>query len=105
MVRSSGLTNDPVSLEPSFLEVNQGDDKSRRRSRADVAAICVACLENASTFGATFECNELNTAKPADSVGLSNILRLTNPTEYKSGREGRGKTWAESLDGLKSDFI
>ncbi len=72
--------------------MNRGDDKSGRLSRADVIAICVACLENKFTFNATFECYELNTAKPVDNVGLSKNLGLTNPTEYESGREGRGET-------------
>mmetsp|Transcript_26822 Transcript_26822/g.53856 ORF Transcript_26822/g.53856 Transcript_26822/m.53856 type:complete len:205 (-) Transcript_26822:63-677(-) len=105
LIRPGGLTYDPVSLGPPFLEVNHGDDKSGRLSRADVAAICIAWLENASTFNATFECYELNTSKTVDNVGLSNILRLPNPTEYKSRREGRGEMWAELLDGLKSDFV
>lgn len=104
IVRPGGLTTDPVPLGPSYLEVNQGDDKSGRLSRADVAGICVACLESESAFDATFECYESNTAKPVDNVGLSNLLRLTDPTSYKSGREGRGDTWRELLGGLRSDF-
>mmetsp|Transcript_17622 Transcript_17622/g.38112 ORF Transcript_17622/g.38112 Transcript_17622/m.38112 type:complete len:255 (+) Transcript_17622:101-865(+) len=104
IVRPGGLTAEPVPLGPAFLEVNQGDDKSGRLSRADVAGICVACLESESAFDATFECYESNTAKPVENVGLSNVLRLTDPTSYKSGREGRGETWDVLLGGLKSDF-
>ena len=85
--------------------MNQGDDKSGRLSRAYVAGICVACLENESTFDATFECYESNTAKPVDNVGLSNILKQTDPTSYKSGREHQGETYNELLGRLKSDFV
>ena len=105
IVRPGGLTSDAIPLGPSYLEVNQGDDKSGRLSRADVAGICVACLENESTFDATFECYESNTAKPVENVGLSNILKQTDPTSYQSGREHQGETWNELLGGLKSDFV
>ncbi|KAL3780835.1 hypothetical protein HJC23_011084 [Cyclotella cryptica] len=104
IVRPGGLTNDPLPLGPSYLEVNQGDDKSGRLSRADVAAICVASLDIDSCWDTTFECYLKDTAKPVDNVGLSNILRLTDPTSYKSGREGTGETWNELLGGLKRDF-
>ncbi|KAL9190602.1 hypothetical protein ACHAXT_000308 [Thalassiosira profunda] len=102
VVRPGGLTTGPA-LGPSFLEVNQGDNKSGRLSRADVAEICAACLDVESTFDATFECYELNTAKPVENVGLSNILRSTDPTSFASGREGRGETWEALSGGLKSD--
>lgn len=104
IVRPGGLTADPIPLGPAYLEVNQGDDKSGRLSRADVAGICVACLESESAFDSTFECYESNTAKPVENVGLSNVLRLTDATSYTSGREGRGETWDVLLGGLKSDF-
>lgn len=103
IVRPGGLTNE-YPLGPSFLEVNQGDDKSGRLSRADVAGICIGCLDVASSWDATFECYLKDTAKPVENVGLSNILRLTDPTSYKSGREGNGDTWDELLNGLKQDF-
>ena len=105
IVRPGGLTSDPIPLGPSFLEVNQGDDKSSRLSCADVAGICVACLENESTFDATFECYEANTAKHVENVGLSNILKQTDPTSYQSGREHQGETFDELLGRLKSDFV
>jgi len=103
VVRPGGLTTD-VARGPAYLEVNQGDDKSGRLGRADVAGICVACLESESSFDATFECYESNTAKGVENVGLSNILRSTDPTSYKSGREGRGETWEALLGGLKCDY-
>ena len=103
VVRPGGLTNE-ASMGPKFLEVNQGDDKSGRLSRADVAGICVASLDVASSFDTTFECYLKNTAKPVDNVGISNILRSTDPTSYKSGKEGTGKTWNELLSSLRRDF-
>jgi hypothetical protein len=104
IVRPGGLTNESP-LGPSYLEVNQGDDKSGRLSRADVAGICVACLGVENSWDATFECYCKDTAKPVENVGLSNILRSTDPTSYKSGREGTGDTWDELLGGLKRDFV
>lgn len=76
IVRPGGLTNDKA-LGPSYLEVNQGDDKSGRLSRADVAGTCIGCLDIPTTFDTTFECYLKDTAKPVDNVGLSNILRST----------------------------
>ena len=87
IVRPGGLTSDPIHTWSISLEVNQGDDKSGRLSHADVAGICIACLENESTFDSTFECYQTNTAKPVENVGLSNILKQTDPTSYKSGQE------------------
>ena len=103
IVRPGGLTNE-APLGPFFLEINQGDDKSGRLSRADVAGICVASLDVAKTWDTTFECYLKDTAKPVDNVGLSNILRSTDPTSYKSGREGTGETWDALFDGLRQDF-
>jgi dTDP-4-dehydrorhamnose reductase len=103
IVRPGGLTNE-AAMGPSFLEMNQGDDKSGRLSRADVAGICIGCLDVAGTFDTTFECYLKDTAKPVDNVGLSNILRSTDPTSYRSGRERNGETWDELLGGLKTDF-
>ncbi|KAL7486581.1 hypothetical protein ACHAW6_012182 [Cyclotella cf. meneghiniana] len=45
IIRPGGLTNDPLAVGPSYLEVNQGDNKSVRLLRADVAAICIASLD------------------------------------------------------------
>lgn len=102
IVRPGGLTNEPL-LGPSYLEVNQGDDKCGRLSRADVAGICIASLDIDSCFDTTFECYMKDTAKPVGNVGLSNLLKSTDPTSYKSGFEGTGNTWDELLGGLKRD--
>jgi nucleoside-diphosphate-sugar epimerase len=102
VIRPGGLTNDePVG--PGGLELNQGDTKSGRLSRQDVASLCVACLDSASAFDATFECYDKDTAKPLESVGLSNILKLRNPTGFTSGRECRGSSYEELLRGLERD--
>lgn len=91
-------------MGPSYLEVNQGDGESSRLSRADVATICIASLDVDSCWDTTFECYLKDTAKPVDNVGLSNILCLTDPISYKSGKEGTGESWNKLLGGLKRDF-
>merc|ERR1711967_34234 len=86
IVRPGGLTTGDA-LGPEALELNQGDDKSGRISRPDAA-------------DTTFECYELETAKPVESVGLSNMLKQRDPTPYTSGRERRGSTYAALFEGL-----
>ena len=102
VVRPGGLTSGE-SLGAAFLEFNQGDNKSGRLSRADVAAICVQCLDSSDTFDVTFECYEALTAKPVESVGLSNLLKSKNPTVFVSGKERRGDTWSNLFAGLERD--
>lgn len=102
VVRPGGLTMGE-SLGPSALELNQGDTKSGRLSRADVAAICVNALDSETTWDTTFECYEALTAKPIESVGLSNILKLKGESTFVSGKERRGSTWAALFDGLQVD--
>ena len=105
VVRPGGLTED----EPrgvGAIELNQGDDKSGRISRADVAAICVgsAIGANGCVGNATFECYWADSAKGLDAVGFSNMMGGTNADgDYVSGRERRGNTWNEIFAGLKAD--
>jgi nucleoside-diphosphate-sugar epimerase len=104
VIRPGGLTSDePVG--PSGLELNKGDTKSGRLSRQDVAALCVACLDSSAAFDTTFECYDKDTARPLQSVGLSNILRLRDPTPFKSGRECQGSTFPELFQSLERDFV
>lgn len=102
VIRPGGLTTGE-SLGPAALELNQGDSKSGRLSRADVAGLCINCLDSSDTFDTTFECYESLTGKPIESVGLSNILKLTNPTDFKSGFERQGETWSALFAGLSRD--
>ena len=102
VVRPGGLTTGQ-SLGPSALELNQGDTKSGRLSRADVAALCVSCLDSAAAFDTTFECYEKLTAKPIESVGLSNIVKSTDPTTFVSGQEQLGDTFDSLFQGLSRD--
>lgn len=102
VVRPGGLTTGE-SLGAAALELNQGDSKSGRIARADVAAICVNALDSASTWDTTFECYERLTAKPIESVGLSNILRLKGESTFLSGKERNGDSWATLFDGLEID--
>lgn len=102
VIRPGGLTTGE-SGGASILELNQGDNKSGRLSRADVAELCVNCLDYASTFDTTFECYETVTAKPVESVGLSNIMKSTDPTAFVSGKERTGNSWSELFEGLEKD--
>jgi hypothetical protein len=102
VIRPGGLTTGE-SLGPSALELNQGDSKSGRLSRADVASLCINCLDSADTWDTTFECYESVTAKPLESVGLSNILKSTDPTTFRSGFERQGDSWSDLFAGLKRD--
>jgi uncharacterized protein YbjT (DUF2867 family) len=105
VVRPGGLTEEaPKGV--ALLELNQGDTKSGRIARADVAAICVESLAADAAKDATFECYDADTAKPLASVGLSNILKKTNAQDdvvFKSGFERNGATWPELFRGLERD--
>ena len=96
MVRPGGLTEDePRGL--GAVELNQGDDKSGRISRADVAAICVEAAIAAAAPGAptsttaaaaanaTFECYWADTAKSLNDVGLSNMMGSKSDDTVWSG--------------------
>jgi len=86
--------------------LNQGDDKSGRISRADVAALCLECAASKEAARATFECYDADTAQPLKSVGVSNILKRTNQEDgavYVSGRECRGPDFSTLFAQLKAD--
>lgn len=102
VIRPGGLLLEPP-VGVAAMELNQGDNKSGRLPRADVASLCVQCLDSASAFDTTFECYEANTAKPVESVGLSNLLKKTDATDFVSGKERRGNSWAELFNGLERD--
>lgn len=53
IVRPGGLTREPP-LGVGAVELNQGDDKSGRIARADVAAICIESLSSQAAFDTTF---------------------------------------------------
>jgi putative NADH-flavin reductase len=105
VVRPGGLTTGPAT-GVATIELNQLDTKSGRISRADVAEICVECLNYPAAADTTFECYYADTAKPLNDVGLSNILkRKTSEDEAAAsatGLERQGKTWEEIFRGLKS---
>ena len=102
VIRPGGLT-DGEGVGVSGLELNQGDSKSGRLARADVASLCVQCLGSANAWDTTFECYETITAKRLEAVGLSNILKSTDPTTFSSGKEQRGSNWKELFNGLERD--
>ena len=109
VVRPGGLLRDP-GLGVSAVELNQGDTKSGRINRADVAAICIESLDSKAAFDTTFECYYKDTAKGLDDVMKSNAAAVgagvkTTPTEASTGRERRGDTWPKLFEGLERDRV
>ena len=105
IVRPGGLTLEPAR-GAAALELNQGDTKSGRISRADVAALCVECVGARAASRATFECYEADTAKPLQTVGVSNILKQRNAEgapAFVSGRECRGDSYGALFAQLEPD--
>ena len=107
VIRPGGLTEEDLK-GASFLELNQGDSKSGRISRADVAALCVeAAIFPNLAGGTTFECYDADTAKPLQTVGFSNILKQRSKVGeevFVSGKERRGATFTDIFTGLEKDF-
>eukprot|EP00966_Prymnesium_polylepis_P226942 5250866-Prymnesium_polylepis.1 len=90
------------------VELNQGDNKSGRIARADVAAICVESVESAAAFDTTFECYYADTAKGLDDVMQSNAKAVgagiaTEATSFASGLERRADSWPRLFEGLRRD--
>ena len=109
VVRPGGLLRDP-GMGVSAVELNQGDTKSGRINRADVAAICIESLDSKAAFDTTFECYYKDTAKGLDDVMKSNAAAvgagvMTTPTETSTGRERRGDTWPKLFEGLERDRV
>lgn len=105
VVRPGGLTDEP-GRGVVALELNQGDTKSGRISRADVAALCVESTFHLKYTGdSTFECYDTDTGKPLQSVGFSNILKAKTDESkvFVTGRECRGDSWENIFSGLEKD--
>ena len=104
IVRPGGLTEDPIR-GVSEIELNQGDTKSGRISRFDVAKLCVeASLYPEVTGSTTFECYDADTGKGLGSVGMSNILKKkADPSEFVTGKERRGQSYKALFSGLEKD--
>ena len=113
VVRPGGLTYEPP-LGVGALELNQGDTKSGRIARSDVAAICVESLYSAAAFDTTFECYNGDTAKELNAVFASNARGMasgdasgakdpTQPTML-TGTERRGNSWPQLFEGLQKDL-
>ena len=103
IVRPGGLTEEP-GKGVGALELNQGDIKSGRIARADVAALCIeSTLYPKLTGGTTYECYDADTAKPLGSVGMSNIMKSTvkdDEAVIKTGKERQGDTFEQIFTGL-----
>mmetsp|Transcript_3658 Transcript_3658/g.6920 ORF Transcript_3658/g.6920 Transcript_3658/m.6920 type:complete len:445 (-) Transcript_3658:165-1499(-) len=112
IIRPGGLTEESAKGVQA-LELNQGDTKSGRIARADVASLCIEATKYPSiTGGTTFECYDADTGKPLQTVGISNLFKQRNSGSntsagssevYMSGYEQRGSTWEELFTGLKKD--
>jgi len=104
IIRPGGLTEE-APLGPKGLELNQGDTKSGRISRTDVAALCVqSILLPQYSSKVTFECYNADTAKPLQTVGLSNLFRATSDkSDFVSGKEQRGSNWEQLFQGLEQE--
>ncbi len=100
IIRPGGLTTD-AGLGVGAIELNQGDDKSGRIARADVAALCVECIQSKAALDTTFECYYAETAKGLNDVMASNAKGSTEATAYVSGKERRANTWAQLFEGLE----
>merc|ERR1740117_684972 len=106
VVRPGGLTKD----EPrgvSSVELNQGDAKSGRIARADVAAIAIESLASAASFDTTFECYDGDTAKELNAVMASNAKGVATGTRVATsamgGKERRADSWPKLFEGLERD--
>ena len=106
VVRPGGLTEEDAK-GVSALELNQGDTKSGRIARADVAALCIeATFFPQLAGGTTFECYDADTAKTLGAVGMSNIMKAKNTDDsvvVLSGKERRGDTFEQLFTGLDKD--
>ena len=106
IIRPGGLTEEE-GKGVANLELNQGDTKSGRIARADVASLCIeSTLYPKLAGGTTFECYDADTAKPLATVGISNIMKAKNKSEsevYTSGKERRGSAWEMIFTGLEKD--
>ena len=101
------MLRDP-GLGVAALELNQGDTKSGRINRSDVAAICIESLDSAAAFDTTFECYNADSAKGLDEVMGSNAKAVslgekTEVTKALTGLERRADTWPKLFEGLQRD--
>ena len=108
IIRPGGLTEDPIR-GVSEIELNQGDTRSGRISRYDVAKLCVeASFYPELTGSTTFECYDGDTGKGLGSVGISNILKRKSSDSSsseleKTGKERRGDSYKALFSGLEKD--
>jgi len=106
IIRPGGLLEDPP-LGCSAIELNQGDVKSGRISRWDVAELCIECIGSEDAFNTTYECYYKETGQPLSNVGFSNLFRRTNSGDQPiqlSGRERTAATYPALFRGLVRDL-
>jgi len=102
VVRPGGLGTG-AGLGPKFIELNQGDEKTGKITRADVAAICVQCIEFPGAAGATFECYSADSARKLETVAEKLPFAKKDGALLGTGRECRGETWPSIFGQLEKD--
>jgi uncharacterized protein YbjT (DUF2867 family) len=105
IIRPGGLLEDDRK-GLAAIELNQGDERSGRIARSDVADIAIESLESVDAEDTTFECYYADTSQPLSGVGISNILKKTTKEAERelTGSERRGSSWLQLFKGLKRDF-
>ena len=106
IIRPGGLTEEPIR-GVAEVALNQGDTKSGRISRYDVAKLCVeATFYPELTGSTTFECYDADTAKDLGNVGMSNLMKQkAAPAETPSEKERLGNSYKAIFTGLEKDVV
>ena len=106
IVRPGGLTEDPIR-GVSEIALSQGDVRSGRISRYDLAKLCVeATIYPELTGSTTFECFDADTGKDLGNVGMSNLLKQKSATsEHSNVKDLRGQSYKAIFLGLEKAII
>ena len=107
IIRPGGLTEEPIR-GVSEIALNQGDIKSGRISRYDLAKLCVeATFYPELTGSTTFECYDADTGKELGSVGMSNLFKKkTASSEISlSEKERVGQSYKALFTGLEKGVV
>jgi len=107
IIRPGGLTEEPPR-GCGDIALNQGDNKSGRISRWDVASIALESIDDDDAANTTFEAYYKETAQRLANVGLSNLFKWTKKSTEEEGQvdvtERTGSTWKLLFKGLAKDL-